>query len=82
MRCISLIQQTINQDMACNANPSLVELADKERMIVALDLLSGLAEGLNENIESLVANSNIMQLLYRCMQDNLPEVNDVCLVKV
>lgn len=43
-------------------------------MIVALDLLSGLAEGLDGHIESLVANSNIMQLLFQCMQDILPEV--------
>lgn len=37
-------------------------------MIVALDLLSGLAEGLNGHIEALVMSSNIMQLLYQCMQ--------------
>lgn len=43
-------------------------------MIVALDLLSGLAEGLDGHIESLVVNSNIMQLLYQCMQDPMPEV--------
>lgn len=46
-------------------------------MIVALDLLSGLAEGLNGQIENLVANSNIMQLLYQSMQDNLPEVSSI-----
>lgn len=49
-------------------------------MIVALDLLSGLAEGLDGHIESLVANSNIMQLLYQCMQDVLPEVGFLCLL--
>lgn len=43
-------------------------------MIVALDLLSGLAEGLDRHIETLVSNSNIMHLLYQCMQDVLPEV--------
>ncbi len=43
-------------------------------MIVALDLLSGLAEGLDGHIESLVVSSNIMQLLYQCMQDSMPEV--------
>ena len=37
-------------------------------MIVALDLLSGLAEGLKTHIETLVASSNIMQLLYQCIQ--------------
>lgn len=73
-RCISLIEQTINQDMASKSNPGQIEQPDKERMIVALDLLSGLAEGLDGHIEALVANSNIMQLLYQCMQDVLPEV--------
>lgn len=43
-------------------------------MIVALDLLSGLAEGLDGHIEQLVVSSNIMQLLYQCMQDSMPEV--------
>lgn len=73
-RCISLIQQTINQDLACVANPAQFEQPDKEFMIVALDLLSGLAEGLDGQIETLVANSNIMELLYQCMQDAMPEV--------
>jgi len=44
-------------------------------MIVALDLLSGLAEGLDRHIETLVAGSSIMHLLYQCMQDVLPEVS-------
>ena len=37
-------------------------------MIVALDLLSGLAEGLEHHIEALVAGSNILKLLFQCMQ--------------
>lgn len=73
-RCISLIQQTINQDMANTASPGQYEQPDKEFMIVALDLLSGLAEGLDGHIESLVVNSNIMELLFQCMQDIMPEV--------
>ncbi|KAI8040641.1 hypothetical protein M5D96_006584 [Drosophila gunungcola] len=72
-RCISLIEQTINQEMLCKQNQTY-DHPDKERMIVALDLLSGLAEGLDRHIETLVANSNIMHLLYQCMQDVLPEV--------
>lgn len=37
-------------------------------MIVALDLLSGLAEGLGGHVDTLVARSNIMTLLFQCMQ--------------
>ncbi|XP_049292266.1 transportin-1 [Anopheles funestus] len=73
-RCISLIQQTLIQDVASTTNPTQFEQPDKDFMIVALDLLSGLAEGLDCYIESLVSSSNIMQLLFQCMQDSMPEV--------
>lgn len=73
-RCISLIQQTLNQEIASTTSPTHYESPDKDFMIVALDLLSGLAEGLDIHIETLVMSSNIMQLLYQCMQDSMPEV--------
>ncbi|KAK4871835.1 hypothetical protein RN001_015959 [Aquatica leii] len=73
-RCVSLIQQTLYQHMANTQNPEQFEAPDKDFMIVALDLLSGLAEGLNGHIEKLVVNSNIMELLHHCMQDPMPEV--------
>ena len=50
-------------------------------MIVALDLLSGLAEGLNNHIEQLVAGSNLLHLLYQCVQDSMPEVT-ILVIKV
>ena len=40
-------------------------------MIVALDLLSGLADGLNGHMESLVASSNVIELLFQSMQVRL-----------
>jgi transportin-1 len=55
-------------------SPEQYDAPDKDFMIVALDLLSGLAEGLDGNIEKLVVNSNIMPLLFQCMQDPMPEV--------
>uniref|UniRef100_A0A182MHE7 Transportin-1 n=1 Tax=Anopheles culicifacies TaxID=139723 RepID=A0A182MHE7_9DIPT len=73
-RCISLIQQTLIQDVASTTNPTQFEQPDKDFMVVALDLLSGVAEGLDCYIESLVSSSNIMHLLYQCMQDSMPEV--------
>lgn len=73
-RCVSLVQQTLYQHMANTQNPDAYEAPDKDFMIVALDLLSGLAEGLNGHIEKLVVNSNIMELLHHCMQDPMPEV--------
>lgn len=68
------MEQTLNRHVAYTQNPEQFEAPDKDFMIVALDLLSGLAEGLNGHMEPLVMNSNVMQLLYQCMQDNMPEV--------
>ena len=49
-------------------NPGQFEMPDKDFMVVALDLLSGLAEGLEGQIEHFVKDSNIMALLFQCMQ--------------
>ena len=49
-------------------NADQYDAPDKDFMIVALDLLSGLAEGLEYHIEQLVVNSNLLNLLYQCMQ--------------
>merc|ERR1719495_3029287 len=73
-RCVSLVQQTLNQQMAHAQNPEGFDQPDKDFMIVALDLLSGLAEGLDAHIDQMVASSNIMQLLFQCIQDPMPEV--------
>ncbi|XP_076853365.1 transportin-2 isoform X3 [Brachyhypopomus gauderio] len=69
-RCVTLVQKTLAQAM----HPEQYEAPDKDFMIVALDLLSGLAEGLGGHVEQLVARSNIMTLLFQCMQDTMPEV--------
>ena len=51
-----------------NQHPDQYEAPDKDFMIVALDLLSGLAEGLGGHVDQLVSRSNIMTLLFQCMQ--------------
>lgn len=43
-------------------------MPDKDFMVVALDLLSGLAEGLGTLISPLVQHSEILPLLYQCMK--------------
>merc|ERR1719376_1008721 len=73
-RCVNLVQNTLAQSMNYQKNPEHCDAPDKDFMIVALDLLSGLAEGLEGHIEALVANSNILKLLFQCMQDPMPEV--------
>ncbi|CAG9581670.1 unnamed protein product [Danaus chrysippus] len=44
-RCVSLIEQTLNQNIANSQSPEQFDAPDKDFMIVALDLLSGLTEG-------------------------------------
>jgi len=73
-RCLSLVEQTLQQSIAHSQHPEQFDPPNKDFMIVALDLLSGLAEGLSGLIEGLVASSNTMQLLFQCMQDPMPEV--------
>ncbi|XP_069803808.1 transportin-2 isoform X2 [Dendropsophus ebraccatus] len=73
-RCVTLVQKTLAQAMMYSQHPDQYEAPDKDFMIVALDLLSGLAEGLGGHVEQLVARSNIMTLLFQCMQDIMPEV--------
>lgn len=46
--------------------PAEYDMPDKDFLIVALDLLSGLAEGLAEHIDSLVGPSQIIALVYQC----------------
>lgn len=57
-----------------NQQPDQYESPDKDFMIVALDLLSGLAEGLGAHVEQLVTRSNIMTLLFQCMQVRLNQL--------
>lgn len=73
-RCLSLVEQNIQQAIAYNINPEANDMPNKDFMIAALDLLSGLAEGLKGQITDLVASSNVIELTLQCMIDPLPEV--------
>uniref|UniRef100_A0A8C2FKH3 Transportin-1 n=1 Tax=Cyprinus carpio TaxID=7962 RepID=A0A8C2FKH3_CYPCA len=73
-RCVTLVQKNLAQAMMYTQHPDQYEAPDKDFMIVALDLLSGLAEGLGAHVEQLVTRSNIMTLIFQCMQDTMPEV--------
>lgn len=62
-------------DLQANVQqPELYEQPDKDFMVVSLDLLSGIAEGLGNHIEPLMANSNLVSLLHQCAQDQQPDV--------
>jgi hypothetical protein len=80
-RCLSLVKQTLSQSELFNKQQQQqhqqqqqqqqieqYEMPDKDFMVVALDLLSGIAEGLGQLIAPLVAQSDILILLYQCMK--------------
>lgn len=74
-RCISLISGTLRQLEYNKTNPESEE-ADKDFMIVALDLISGILQGLNQDCTPLITSTtpNLMQILEVCSQDPSFEV--------
>ncbi|KAI8373588.1 armadillo-type protein [Choanephora cucurbitarum] len=74
-RCVVLVCKTLEECRLCTMNPSMEE-PDKDFMIVALDLLSGIVQALNTDAEPLVASTNppVVQLLSLCIQDEVAEV--------
>ncbi|XP_042462672.1 transportin-1-like isoform X3 [Zingiber officinale] len=52
---------------------------DKEFIVCSLDLLSGLAEGLGGGVESLVAKSNLRDLLLQCCMDQAADIRQSAL---
>ncbi|KAI7877683.1 ARM repeat-containing protein [Lichtheimia hyalospora FSU 10163] len=74
-RCVSLVCKTI-EECRLAANDPARDVPDKDFMIVALDLLSGIIQALNTDAEHLVANTNppVVQFLSICIQDEVDEV--------
>ena len=56
-------------------NPAAVEEPDKDFMVVAIDLMSSVVEGLGPNVGGLLdSSSDMVPLLVQCMRDLQPEV--------
>ncbi|KAJ3681527.1 hypothetical protein LUZ60_016016 [Juncus effusus] len=75
-RCIGLIQ---SQQLAKIDQVTAGVLYDKEFVVCSLDLLSGLTEGLGSGIESLVANSNLKDMLLQCCMDDAADIRQSAL---
>lgn len=75
-RCINIIQ---SQQLA-KVDPIRAGVQyDKEFIVCSLDLLSGLVEGLGSGIESLVAKSNLRDLLLQCCMDDSADIRQSAL---
>ncbi|KAL8153745.1 hypothetical protein V2J09_011505 [Rumex salicifolius] len=70
-RCMGIIQ---TQQLAKVNAVSAGVRYDREFIVCALDLLSGLTEGLGGGIESLVSQSTLRDLLLQCCMDDAPDV--------
>ncbi|MQL89605.1 hypothetical protein Taro_022175 [Colocasia esculenta] len=70
-RCIGLIQthQLAKVDPAAAGGHY-----DKDFVVYSLDLLSGIVEGLGGGIESLVAQSNLKDMLLQCCVDDATDI--------
>ncbi|KAI6183830.1 Transportin-1 [Aphelenchoides bicaudatus] len=80
-RCIGLINNTLQQVVLeqsnLSGNPHLNGASietDKDFLVVALDLISELVEGIRSDMLPIIKRSNLIQLTYICSQDSSKEV--------
>jgi hypothetical protein len=69
-RSIRLIHGTLAAQAAFEQNPQQLEPPEKDFIVVALDLLSGLIQGIGTSAESLINNiqPNLVELLKFCVK--------------
>lgn len=74
-RCIQILHQNLAH-MDAHANGNVLDMPDKDFLITALDLLSGLVQGLGANIMELIESTQppLLQLLLICFIDPVAEV--------
>lgn len=74
-RCCSIVQEQLLQYQAFQQNPDLDE-PDKDILVVTIDLLSGLIQGLGMQIKPLLENSNppLFTLIGICLKHPQPSV--------
>ena len=68
-RCSSIIHRSLLQYQAYQQNPDMEE-PEKGFLVVALDLLSGLTQGLGMSLEPLInaGNPNLLSLITICLK--------------
>jgi transportin-1 len=69
-RCIQIVKSSLVAFQQYQADPINYDEPDKTFLIVSLDLLSGLTQGLNTAITQLYASSDppVLTLLAHCLQ--------------
>ena len=75
-RCLRLIQKTVTEDALFNQNPAGHEPPEKDFMIVALDLISGLVQALGQKMIPIIKSvtPNLLEVLAHAVKDQSPDV--------
>jgi transportin-1 len=75
-RCLQMIGVTLQQWSLHCQNPDQYMDVDKDYIVISLDLLSGIAQGMSITVEPFVAQCQtpIMPLLFACLKDVNGEV--------
>lgn len=68
-RCLNIIHTTLQQYSAFEQDPDNVDEPDRTFIVVALDLLSGLVQGMGEAIHPLILEGQppLLHLLALCL---------------
>ncbi|ORY86089.1 armadillo-type protein [Protomyces lactucae-debilis] len=74
-RCLQILHQNLAQ-IDAYANGGIPDMPDKDFLITALDLLSGLVQGLGPSVAELIESTQppLLQLLLLCFTDPVAEV--------
>ncbi|CAK4070930.1 unnamed protein product [Aphanomyces euteiches] len=78
-RCIRLIENGLLSSALATQNPHEIEATDPEFIVCALDLVSGIAEGLGVSMAGLIAPTNILNLVMECIRFPKPNVRQSAL---
>ncbi|KAI7904534.1 transportin-1-like protein [Cokeromyces recurvatus] len=75
-RCVKLISSTLQQQLLADRYPDKIMPPNVDFLIAALDLLSGIVQGLGSKIEPLITQTTppLLDLLGRCIHNPVPEV--------
>lgn len=75
-RCLQMITATLHQWSLHCQNPDQWVDVDKDYIVVSLDLLSGISQGMGSAVEPFVQQSNppLLPLLFACLKDVNGEV--------
>uniref|UniRef100_K3WSY9 Importin N-terminal domain-containing protein n=1 Tax=Globisporangium ultimum (strain ATCC 200006 / CBS 805.95 / DAOM BR144) TaxID=431595 RepID=K3WSY9_GLOUD len=73
-RCERIISNELLADVMHQQSPNEADEGDAELIVCALDLVSGIIEGLRNNSEGLLHGSNILNLVMGCVRHEMLDV--------